>query len=626
MIRADHRLRRLRFDLEARQDESIPGAIARGVAGHHLVKLNVVLKEVGLSRYGGATQLADPTALERIADVLRCDATSLTGQAGRRLIEPGDRRLQHFIDFDGLVVPSGHIELRRRRISPLALAISPHHRQSWLMSVLPFCATTLERLIDECPHCDAALGWVQAAGIGCCETCLRTVPPNPLPPLPEELVEDYRLFAGLVSLKPSERAVSVQALAPRVGSMSPGALARLALRCGLDCGNHEEKRAWQTRAGRLPAEHLARTTCRGIELLRTWPEGIRRWAHDRIANAADAEACRGDVRRRIQRIAWGDSWFDDQRRLVQQAFPDFEPPLAGSGLYPGRLYTGREARRVLPGFHAHAAKMRQLGIVPDLPATPRGVMCTQRYPAAPIDAAAKKWADAVPVSTVVDRLRLPLYAVEQMFDAGLLAPHDDAILAILLRRPQAVASVFEDFIGHLGKLASRRSVPSKALPIGLESRRIGGRPKPWSDIYQALLGGRIRFWLMGGVDTDRLMVARGSLDGFIAPGATDKCDSARMPSPDMSTNDAAELLNVIPADIRRLRSAGVLSREIGPRAMTTPRSDVEQIAAVHVSAAELARRVRTSAEHVNNQLRQAGFANFHGLWPRMEAIAALPLR
>ncbi len=615
--------RRLRFDLDVRDDESVPGAIARGVAEHHLVKIGVVLKEAGHGRYAGATQLADAATLTRIAHVIRCDPESLVSQAGRRLMEPGDRRLQHFVEFAGLVVPSGHLELKRRRIAPGALLTSRRHRRDWMLSVLPYSAETLELLVDECPTCGVALGWTHSVGIDRCEHCLDVVPPSPLPPLDAELADDYRLFASLVSLRPDGRAAAVEAMAPRLREMSAGALARLAMRCGLDCGDDEGRRAWQTRAGSMDPERLARTACRGIKMLRTWPEGITAWAQDRVDGADDERACRRDLNRRIRRIAWGDSGFDDQRGLVHEAFPAFESPRAGID-GGGRLYTGHEADRILPGFDTHATEIRRLGLVTNRSDGSRGIMGSFLYHSGPIDAAGTSWRDSIPVSTIAARLGLPLYAVEQMFGSGLLNLHDDPILAVVMRRRQAVASVFDDLLERLRRRARRRAPPATALPIGWESRRLGGGPKPWSEIFDSLLDGRIRFWLDGEPDANHLFVERNGLDAFIdRPPPVHPED--RPFSSGMSTGDAAELLNVIPNHVVRLASAGVLTRTVGLRAMTIARDEVERLARRHVSAAELARRARTSAEAVNNRLRNAGFIPFHGLWDRAAALDALPL-
>ena len=616
------KLRHLRFDLDVQPDESVPGAIARGVAAHHLVRPGYVLKEAGAGKRAGLTQLSDPAELTRLAQVIRCDAGRLTAQAGRRLLEPGDRRLQHFIDFDGLVLPRGHLELQRRRISPVSLLASPHHRQAWLMNVLPFCPVSLERLVDTCPNCGATLGWANTYGIHRCEECLKIMPPSAEPQLADDLVDDYRLFADLLSLRPAERTKTVAAMPPRLRRLAPGELARLALRCGLDCEDGSEKRAWQTRAGRMAPERLAETAAHGIALLRSWPHGISSWALDRVARASDEVACRRDLRRRIRRIAWGDSAFGDQTSLLAEVFPDLRPPSKPGPLSADVTYTGREVDRMLSGFRGHAGEIRRLGLVPHRPSKKSGDLTTYLYSAPEIDAAVTQWNDSISISSIMDQLQLPLYAIEQFFVAGLLARCDDQLLAVMLRRPMAIASTFDAFLKRLMRSQSQRARPTDSLPIGHESRRIGGSAKPWSDIYKELVAKRIAFWPVGGISIEHLHVARGSLDVFI--GA--KPRQVRMPNPDMSTTDAAELLNIIPGDVRRLRVAGVLPQQMGSRALYSPRVDVEALAIKYVSAAEIARRIRTSAEHVNNQLRELGFESFHGLWSRSEVLDVLSLR
>ncbi len=463
---------------------------------------------------------------------------------------------------------------------------------------------------------------MQTAGIERCESCLRTIPPSIWPALADDLVENYRLFAGLLSLQPAERAASVAALPPRLHQLTPGELARLAMRCGLDCDDSGEKRSWQTRAGSLAPERVARTAVRGIALLLSWPHGISAWVADQLARASGESACRGEFGRRIRRIAWGDSGFSDQRALLGEVFPDLKPPSAHPEPGTGTVYSGRNVNRLIPGFRENAAEIRRLKIVPHEPASDWGKRVKYLYSAPPIDAAAKRMKDARSTSSIGDQLQLPLYAIEQLFEAELLSRQDDPIFSIGLKHPMAVASTFDDFVRRIKASRSRRAQPDTALPIGQESHRIGGGAKPWSDIYEALLAKRIAYWFHGGIGTDRLLVERGALDEFLSVPPRSVATAAR----DMTTMDAAELLNVIPGSVRALRMAKVLASTKGPRALATPRADVEKLAAKYVSAAEMSRRSRTAAADVNDQLRSLGFSSVHGLWIRSQVLNVLPLR
>src|SRR3546814_15918621 len=84
--------------------------------------------------------------------------------------------------FRSAVVYREDILLDRRRISPLTLQTSEHHRAAWLLGLLPYCPLSLERLVDECPNCPGKkLGWRRSWGIanssGAANSCTRRAQP-----------------------------------------------------------------------------------------------------------------------------------------------------------------------------------------------------------------------------------------------------------------------------------------------------------------------------------------------------------------------------------------------------------------------------------------------------------------
>src|SRR3546814_9913891 len=92
-------------------------------------------------------------------------------------------------------------------VQTCALPISSeHHRAAWLLGLLPYCPLSLERLVDECPNCPGKkLGWRRSWGIANCERCGELVPPSSAAPLIPEHIENYRLFADLISFSPERR-------------------------------------------------------------------------------------------------------------------------------------------------------------------------------------------------------------------------------------------------------------------------------------------------------------------------------------------------------------------------------------------------------------------------------------
>ena len=222
--------RRLRFDIDVQEGESIAGAIARGVREHVLVRTAPVLAAAGVDlKHIGLSQLATHAELRRLAFAARCDAALLIARAGQRIVPEGGGRSMD-ARFGRLVMPWAHLELDRRRIGPSTLQARPFHRLSWMNLLLPYCPESLERLVDQCPRCDGALGWRRAVGIGHCDQCWTEIPPSDAPGLPDAPAGDYRLFALLSSPDPDGVERAMRLLPEALSDVPPGALVRLALR------------------------------------------------------------------------------------------------------------------------------------------------------------------------------------------------------------------------------------------------------------------------------------------------------------------------------------------------------------------------------------------------------------
>lgn len=400
---------------------------------------------------------------------------------------------------------------------------------------------------------------------------------------------------------------------------------RLAIKWGLEAADEDTSfvAAWQTRATRLPPERLAAVVVGGVRLLRSWPEGLRDWALTQ--GDPNGTARTTSLRRRARRMAIGDGGYSARFDVVQEALPP--DTLLDAHAFPDgrRTYSSREVRLRLPQVGAHIMAIRATGLIPFTVHRHRGER-TYRYCADSVDAVAARAADAVSIGSAQRSLGLPVYALEQFFDAGLLQRLNDPTLRILLRRPMTVASALERLQVRLAAAASKRRMPMDALPIGQESRRIGGGPKPWDEIYAAMLAGEVPFWIDGGPHVDHVMVELGSLDRFMGLPLSKCAKTASSCAAEIDTNDAAEMLNVIPATIRRLRVEGILSDRTGPRARLSQRDEVEALAREYISAAELARLARTSAVRVNVALTDAKVDRLvEGVWSRAEALEAMSI-
>ena len=99
-----------------------------------------------------------------------------------------------------------------RRVSPRALAISPHHRAIWDFRPFSFDPVTRERLLGTCPVCGQKLRWVYVRGPTHCDVCVthRGLPKTDLRDYPQPTVEfvdeeAIDFVVGLVDLDPKKR-------------------------------------------------------------------------------------------------------------------------------------------------------------------------------------------------------------------------------------------------------------------------------------------------------------------------------------------------------------------------------------------------------------------------------------
>jgi transposase len=120
------------------------------------------------------------------------------------------------IEFFGTKVRTQYFESTIRRVSPRALAVSPHHRALWELRPFSFDPDTRERLIDRCPACATSLEWSKMYGPSKCSTCrnkqgfLTDLRDHPQPTIEVSDEEALEFAVGLVHPDPEKRAAAMQ--------------------------------------------------------------------------------------------------------------------------------------------------------------------------------------------------------------------------------------------------------------------------------------------------------------------------------------------------------------------------------------------------------------------------------
>lgn len=568
--------RRLRFDLQMDDKESIPGAIAKGVRGHVLIKTRLVLNAAGVDiRHAGYAQLATLDQLERLAYVIRCPTAPLCANVGERVPpEAGSKSVD--LRFGAHRVPRAYLELSRRRISPLSLIKEDYHRLNWMNLLLPYCPESLERLVSSCVNCRSDLGWHYAKGIGICEFCDREISPSTEASLPEGQAEDYRLFANLSSPSGRDVAAALAALPQNLQSTAPSTLVRLALQMGGILQGAPTDSSPTLAVLGLHKPTLATVISTGTALLSSWPIGLQKWVSDRSAELRDDPLALHALRSRLRRLARRGPGLNALSDLVVDALPHVRKHAVHS-LSVDRYYLFNDVRSRL-GLEAQEIKaLREWEGIKFRP-IPSSAHQKGQFDADQIDEIASVFRTSIPFNSCTGRLKLPLYGVEQCCRPNLLEREDHpAFLAAKSRTSVRAASLIA-FENGLMSARSRGRMPAEAVPLSVGAKRIGGRLKPWGSIFEGFLDQSLEFWLTGNAPTTRLIFVRPSDLAAFDQAIDEPSDFGVESSAVVSQADAAEVLNIKSGFLSAVsEDLGIEFRKTGP-ALATPREAVLRVA------------------------------------------------
>ena len=125
------------------------------------------------------------------------------------------------------------VETTARRISPLGLRASGHHRAVWMVKGLTYCPDTFEELTSRCPGCDGKLQWETARALSRCESCWTVLADYPGGRLSADLHADAKDVAGLVSPDSQVRNQVLRSLPQPFCSWEPGDVFQAAVELGL---------------------------------------------------------------------------------------------------------------------------------------------------------------------------------------------------------------------------------------------------------------------------------------------------------------------------------------------------------------------------------------------------------
>lgn len=596
--------KRLRFGYDIHPDESLVGAFGAACHDHRLRCVRSALTGGGLELSpAGGIQFVAGNDLNRVAIIMRMDADLVRAAAYVRTgltVWLGD-----------LDLPSTFIEQSRRRIAPLSLSDCGRHQAAWLNILLPYCPTSLERLVSECPTC-GPLGWRFSRGVANCDRCGEPVPASGDPPLRPELAERYRDFADLVSQNAARNRGVEQRLPEALRPFSRSALVRLALRAGALLSSEVVGRGSKLRATD-DAGRRADVVCTGMGVIADWPNSIQRYAEQRLATAgADLrlyERLRSDLR-------WlANSWSRETSDIVDLAFPSLDG--RGSGVFAShdRYYSANQASSVLWCSSVQLRQLREAGAI-HFEQLPSGQRIRARYLMEDVDQLRELLDASVTPSVAAAELDLPIYAIGQLVADGKLIVHDEVGLTVLRGGPQIDAASLRTLVADLRTRSASTSIASSAVPLRRAASLHPGE-KPWAAIVDGMLDGSIPFWMseedrVRGALVERMTILGRRLERSLP-------DPLRVDS--LSIVDTMEILGAhFEETIAALAEAGIVVEKRG-KGNGVSRAAVRDLCRRVVFTGELAARTGEVPAHTYWNLRRANLPRVGKAWSRPALVA-----
>lgn len=611
-------MRVLRFPIKLHKDESIPGALARGIYDNVLECSSIFFADTGLrQRKVGQLIALNGNEAKELARYLTCDVDKIISRSA--VIRKNSVR-STFIEFNNLSLSKSDLILARRRISPTTLLTRPYHHEDWLSALLPYCPHSLERLVEKCVYCGVNLTWSHCWGIGICEWCQEIIPPPKTTGLPKDYIDNYRFFADLISPRQERRQSAVGSLTDDFRSMPVGSIVTAALRFGQICRAEPIIGMRRASFAQIETEFHANIINTGTAIIRGWPSSIIDWANESFEKKRTDLAGYHQFRSQIKRL--GNSWLEDkyQVALVRSALPNEFRDFVYSGSNEDEITPTRFAKIT----HIHSRKFQKIRHALEVRRLPGNIRVRSHLDLNKVTNFFELYQRSVLFTRLTYRFGLPFYAIEQFACLGILEYVEDEPVVIARGGPCVTACSVDSFICRIEKMALRSEPPRGCISLYSASRQIGGREKPWADIILALESGKIHFWKRGlDFNTKTIFVWPNELNCLHSVSFDPLKFPAFTFASKCNQTDSAELLNMSSQSL----TAFVISKHItfkgNQRLLLASKNDVLKLASEMISPVEAAFALGSGHRSTINTIEAMGLKSIGCGWSRAEFLNKL---
>ena len=597
------RLRRLLKTAPPIAGESLRGLVANACARNHIPNTWGMLQHFGL-RHRNRVDVSESQDIDTAAL-----ATALSIDESEVMVRryPGVGRSHR--NFYGMQIHAGRIEDRIRRFSPAAIAAGyDHHPAVHELRDLPFSLIGWDMLQETCP-CEfggARQGWTRVNGTSRCDRCggwLGRLDPGLVP---QHLQSRLSLLAGIVNPDHEAR----QPVLTRLPDAIKAANRSLLFDVAVSLGACADKAKFAGACAQMEQTYGLALAC---DALLEWPHGLTRFRRASLLPENKWELVRRNYLL-LDRCCEEDLPLDDGQSTT------CDSP-AGKATY---VPSGRCGR--IEGKFISAMAAARLGLVDETAlkqAWDDGLLTAHKwvhgdslvraFDPEEVIALAPRLRRTKAQTRVAHLLGMSVFGVEQLEALGLFQP----------QHPSLEQSQWDVHQAEFRLLADRVATAAENIlldPVPLQEavRHISGRPKPWGPIIEALLTGAIHYTY---ADSEKSLVGRIAIPRQSLAAVTNlSFNREQYPhgtfAEQWAQKDALECLNGdenAPWLLDQLASSG-------SRPKRFMAADVEALAIIYITTADLASRAGMSVSKIYAMLRDAGISHIaKGLWDRSAA-------
>lgn len=610
------------FRVDPIAGESLMSLTTRVAVRNVLPSSHVILEQVGAPHAQNPTAAITPM-LDRalLAGILRLPSGEVDDRYHPPAANPG------FVDFSGAAVRVDEMTFRRRRFAPAGIAISPHIRSLWSLTMVPCCTETWEYLVDACT-CGTVQGWRHAWSLNRCDRCNTRLDRQTADAVDEPLRDGLGFIIGLLDPDRDRRHAARAMLPPALAEWDGGMVFELALALlPLSATGYRPKRGAAIPSGDL--SRYATALAEAADLVRRWPDCLvpalqaavttrsRSRANVRYTGTADyIPALASDILPPTVRTAIEDA-------LAPITAEPGGTPAGQIGMMDAAALMGRPLQVLAPARRDGHLQTRIC------------IRANRVFPTldlAEVDHLHDFAANRISAEKVSDSLDLPAYAINQIADARRITISQHPFLIAHYVDPQLHRAEFARFKAALRAASLPMVVNPEASavapdggtplvspiadPVALHraARAIGGGFKPWGVIADRLLSGAIPFTATG----DRM--------GRIGIGVRDALSLRTLASvpptmlpPTCSQRDALEILNLPGKHAHLLKEFADADDE-----WEMDWDKVLSLAATRVTLTEMSARTGVNSVKLEKWLDETGCRRSDRFgWRRTDALDAI---